>query len=284
MSAQETIIDANPQNFQDAVVERSRQTPVLVLFWAEQVPPAAAMRAQLETLVGGYQGKVLLALVDVARDQTLAQHLRVPGLPSIRVIHNGQIADQLDGPQEESVLRELLDKLTMSSGDMVRQALAGMLEAGDLQAAAELLQQALQEEPNNAVFKVEMADLLVRLGDLDQARALLAALAEDADDRIRPQTRLEMVEEAAAFAELPQLLARLEAEDADLELHYQTAIAAAAVDQCELALEHAMLILQRDRKFRDDLGRTTMIRVFNLLGKGSDVAMRYRRRMFNFMH
>ena len=52
----------------------------------------------------------------------------------------------------------------------------------------------------------------------------------------------------------------------------------------EAALEQAMAILQQDRSYRDDLGRTTMIRIFTLLGKGSDLATSYRRRMFNFMH
>jgi thioredoxin-like negative regulator of GroEL len=45
-----------------------------------------------------------------------------------------------------------------------------------------------------------------------------------------------------------------------------------------------MAILQQDRTFREDLGRTTMIRIFTLLGKGSELATAYRRRMFNFMH
>ena len=48
--------------------------------------------------------------------------------------------------------------------------------------------------------------------------------------------------------------------------------------------DHAMAILQQDREFRDDIGRTTMIRIFSLLGKGSDLAQRYRRKMFAFMH
>ena len=45
-----------------------------------------------------------------------------------------------------------------------------------------------------------------------------------------------------------------------------------------------MSILQSDREFRDDIGRTTMLRIFNLLGKGSALATRYRRQMFNYMH
>ena len=50
------------------------------------------------------------------------------------------------------------------------------------------------------------------------------------------------------------------------------------------ALDQCMAILQTDRKFRDDAGRTTMIRIMATMGKGSDVAQRYRRRMFAFLH
>ena len=57
---------------------------------------AKDMRRMLETLAGQYQGKFALALSDVARDQQLAQSLRVQGLPSIRVIQDGQLIDQLD--------------------------------------------------------------------------------------------------------------------------------------------------------------------------------------------
>jgi putative thioredoxin len=70
----------------------------------------------------------------------------------------------------------------------------------------------------------------------------------------------------------------------DLETRYGLAVVGATAGNYEFALEHAMAILQQDREFRDDIGRTTMIRIFSLLGKGSDLAQRYRRKMFAFMH
>ena len=86
MAETRTVFDVSAQNFQTEVVERSKSVPVVLLFWAEQLPPAKDMRRVLETLAGQYQGKFVLALSDVARDQSLAQHLRVQGLPSIRVV------------------------------------------------------------------------------------------------------------------------------------------------------------------------------------------------------
>ena len=158
--------NVTPESFQNEVIERSESMPVLVLFWAEQVPPSVQSRQTLESLIGQYQGKAALALSDVAQDQSLAQHLRVQGLPSLRVVHKGQIVDQLDGPADEAQLRSMLDALTQSPTDVLKAQLDQILASGDFDTAAELLQQAVNEEPNNFGFRVELADVLVRKGDL----------------------------------------------------------------------------------------------------------------------
>jgi putative thioredoxin len=278
------VFDVTPQTFQSAVVERSRQTPVVLLFWAAQVLPSAEARRTLESLAKPYSGKVFVGLVDVARDPTLAQHLRVQGLPSIRVVQGGQLVHQMDGPQPESVLRSLLDQLTLSPADLLREDLAALLEAGDYPRALALLQQALQEEPQNQAFRVELADVLVRAGDLDEARRVLADIPADIEERDRPQTRIELAEEAAGLESHAELERRLAADPNDLEARYQAAVRAAEAGEFERGLELALSILQADRTFRDDIGRLTMIRIFKVLGKGSELASRYRRRMFNYMH
>lgn len=284
------IFEVTPEAFQSEVIERSSQAPVVLLFWAAQMAPAADAQRVLSALVPRYQGKVFLGLVDVAQDQTLAQHLRVQGLPSIRVVQNGQIAAQLDGPQTESAYTEMLDSLTMSSADALRAQLALLLEQKQFDAALNLLQQAIAEEPNNQAFRVELADVLLRQATtgneqaLGDARQLLAAIPEDTEDRKRPQTRLDFLEEAADFEPVAVLNDKLAQDPDDLEVRYQLAVRLAGLDGFEAALEHALHILQSDRKFRDDIGRLTMIRIFDLMGKGSPLASSYRRRMFNFLH
>lgn len=278
------IFTVNPDSFQTEVIERSQQVPVLLLFWADQVPASAQAKQQLETLVAQYQGKVLLGLVDVALDQSLAQHLRVQGLPSIRVVSGGQLVEQIDGPQPESALREMLDALTMSSGDLLRDQLQVYIDTGEYASALAVLQQAIQEEPQNQAFRVELADVLIMQGDIDEARKALATIPADTAEIERPTTRLEMLEEAAGLASLEELTDQHQRQADDLETRYQLAVRGAVDKRYEFALEHCLAILQADRKFRDDIGRTTMIRIFTLMGKGSELATRYRRRMFALMH
>ena len=120
------------ETFQTEVVDRSQSMPVVVLFWAEQVPPSVQTKALLETLLDQYAGKFALALSDVATDQNLAQRLQVPGLPCIRVVHKGQIVDQLDGPAEEQQLRaskkSMLSIMSSSNWRCFRFVLAAICE------------------------------------------------------------------------------------------------------------------------------------------------------------
>ena len=278
------VFEIELASFQTEVVERSRQVPVVVLFWTAEVAPAAETKNVLERLAGQYQGKFALGLSDIAKDQTLAQQLRVQGIPSIRVIRDGQLVEQMDGPQGEGSLRQLIDALTESPADALRAQLAEHLAAEDFDGALAVLQQAIAAEPGNAGFKVEWADVLLLQADLEGARKVLAAIPEDTPERERPATRLEILEEAAGMGSAEQALAAVAADEADLDARHRAAVTLAAERRYAEALDHALAILQRDRTFREDAGRLTMIRVMALMGKGDEVAKRYRRRMFNFLY
>lgn len=277
-------INVSIENFQSDVVDASQSMPVVLLFWAEQVPESAQVKGMAEKVMVDYDGKALLALSDVAQDQSLAPRLQVQGLPSIRIIHKGAIAEQIDGAVDETRLRTVMDALTQSSIDAMQGNLDQMLAVGDFATAVATLQQSIQEEPNNQALRVELADVLIRKGDLDDARTLLASIPEETEGRLRPQNRLEFVEEAAAMDSVEDLQAAVAANPQDLESRYALAIVQMVVGETELALQICLDILREDREFRDDIGRLTMIRIFDILGKGNETATKYRRKLFNALH
>ena len=277
-------VNVSMENFQTEVVDASQNLPVVVLFWAEQVPQSVEVKNLVEQVLTDYQGKAALALSDVAQDQTLAPRLQVQGLPSIRIIHEGAVAEQVDGPIDESQLRTIMDGLTQSSVDAMRGDLDQLMAIGDFAGAAAILQQSIQEEPSNQLLRVELADVLVRKADLDDARTVLASIPDGTDGRIRPQNRLEFVEEAAGMESLDNLLAMVESNPTDLEARYALAVAQLVAEEYESSLLTCLHILREDREFRDDIGRLTMIRIFDVLGKGNELATKYRRKLFNALH
>ena len=125
---------------------------------------------------------------------------------------------------------------------------------------------------------------MVLQGDLDGARKMLDTIAEDVVEKQRPQTRLEFVEEARGMGALSEVTRQVEANSEDLDLRYSLAVLQVEDRDYESALRNSLAILQADRTFRDDLGRKTMVRILNLLGKSDPLTQQYRRRMFAYMH
>ena len=89
---------------------------------------------------------------------------------------------------------------------------------------------------------------------------------------------------AAELPSLDELQTQLEANQDDLQLRCDLAIRLIVDDQAEAALEELLLVLKKDKSFEDELARKTMIRIFELLGKGDPTATAYRRKMFTFLH
>lgn len=277
------VIDVNVQNFQE-LVEKSRETPVLLEFYVEGAEQSQATAVMLDKLVTEYQGKFLLGRIEVQQNPQIAQQLGVRGLPTVKVIFQGQMVQDLEGPQEEATVREVLDQITMSPVDRVKAQVDMLLAQGQRSEAIGLLQQVIQQEPGNTAIQVELADLLIMDGRAADARQILAALPADTAGISKPNNRLLFIDLAADFPDLGTLQGEVVADPDNLNKCYQLAVCLVVDDQIEAALEHLLTMLQKDKEFEDQLARKTMIQVFDLLGKGDPIATAYRRKMFAFLH
>ena len=284
MENNEYIFDARTETFQSDVVARSKELPVVLLCWATQIQSSVDTKHILERLAARFQGKFALALMDVAKDPRMAQHLQIQGLPSIRVIVDGSITGQLDGPQQEGSLLQLIEQFTMSTGERLQENLESVLAAKDWDQALLMIENSLSQEPNNPKYLAEQADVLICKGDYTNAQRVLDSMPEDGTEKQRPQNRLELVQEVAGIRPLEELEHELQNTPEDLEAIYEVALHHANDFRYEAALDKLLFILQRDRTFRDDIGRTTMIRVMSLMPRDSQIAQHYRREMFSLMH
>ena len=284
MNASPNIIEVSVQNFQTEVVEKSQQIPVFLEFYADGAEPSEQLAPILNKLATEFSEKMILARVDVQQNQQIVQQLAVRTLPTIKVIFQGQMAQDLEGPQEEAILREMIEQLTMSSVERIREQIKVYLAQGHRTEAIELLQQVISEEPHNHALQTELSDLLIMENRIDEAKLILASLPTDAEGISKPQNRVAFIELANELPPLAELLTAREANGDDLQLQYDTAVRLIADDQIEAALEGLLIMLKKDKSFDDELARKTMIKVFELLGKGDAMATAYRRKMFTFLH
>ena len=284
MSSGDFVTEITAQNFQTDVVEKSQQVPVIMEFYAEGAAPSDELSKLLGTLIPSYQGKLSWARVNVQANQQLVQQLGVRGLPTLKVVKGGQLLDNLEGPQTQAALSALFDQLTMSEGDQIRAQIAGYLSVGDRESAMAMLREMMVQEPLNASLKTELCDLMIQANQIQEAEALLASLPADAEGIEKAKSRLHFVQQVSELGAIETLEALAISHPDDQSHLYHFACALVAADQIEAGLQVLLDMLRRDKSWSEDKARQTMIRVFELLGKGDPMASTYRRKMFTLMH
>ena len=271
------VRDVDEATFEREVVERSRQVPVVVDFWAAWCGPCRTLGPVLERLAAAAGGDFELVKVDVDRNPRLAQRYRVQGIPAVKAFRDGQVVSEFTGALPEPRVREWLKEITPSAADRLAAEGRAAEDRGDAHAAERAYRATLGEEPGHAAAAVGLARLLADRGALEEAEGLLRPLAADPEaQRLRTRLRFRA---AARDADVAALNARLAADPRDMEARYQLGLALAGDEAYAAALDHLLEAVRLDRRYADDAARKAMIDIFNLLGDDDPRTQEYRRRL-----
>lgn len=281
------VVDVSGANFEQVVLEGSKKAPVLVDFWAPWCAPCRALTPILEQLAEEYGGRFKLAKVNSDENQALAAQFGVRGIPNVKAFVKGELADEFAGALPEPLVREFIDRVIPSPSEELRQqATEGYRRSGNGPEALALLARAVELDPQNEAARADSADICLDLGRLGDARKLLDSLsgiAQMSDRVTASRARLALAEGAARAGDLDALKARVAANAGDLDARLQLANLYVARNEYRSALDQLLEIVRRDRKFRDDIGRRTMLEVFTLLGQ-HELVDEYRRRLSSAMY
>jgi putative thioredoxin len=269
--------DVGLADFDQHVLEESKQRPVVVDFWAPWCGPCKSLKPVLEKLAAEYGGKFLLAKINSDDNQELAARYGVRGIPSVKAFIDGEPVDEFSGALPEGEVRTFLDRLVPSAADEMRQQAAAARMAGDITGALQLLAEASKLDPGHLGVRLDAADIMLDLNEAEEARRLIASVPDDADPRV-PQMKARLQFMDAAGEDEAALNARVAANENDLDARLKLANLHVAAGQYEAGMDQLLEIIQRDRNFKEDIGRTTLLSVFNLLG-GGELVSRYRRKL-----
>ena len=277
-------MDTTLATFEKDVITASTLAPVLVDFWAPWCGPCKTLGPMLEKLEAEYQGKWRLVKVNVDENQELAAHFQVRSIPHVVAFADGQPVDQFIGVLPEGQLREFLDRLVPAGADAARAEAAAAIAEGRREDAYDALKAALAYDPGFDDARLDLVELLLEDNRIDEAQIEHDLLSPKTTQGIDPRynaikTRLDAVDAAADLPPTDALETRIAANPDDLDARFDLASAFIARRKYADALEHLLAIVRLDRTFREDIGRKTMLSVFDLAAHQPDVVSQYRRKL-----
>lgn len=285
------IKETTTATFQADVIAESRKQPVLVQFWAPWCDPCRQLGPVIEAAVQKSAGAVKLAKMNIDDHPSVAGQLGIQSIPAVIAFVDGQPADGFMGMQPESAILEFISKLGGKNPieEAIAEAVAAadeMVKSGDLVQAAEIYSAILQQAPDNVAAIAGLAGLQVEAGNLEGAKELLTAVADDKQDDplIRGvHARLALLDQVAKIGDPVALEKRLAENPDDHEARFNLAQVRNAQGNREDAAAELLTIMKADREWNDDGARKQLLQFFEAWGPMDPAAVSARRKLSSLL-
>ena len=256
------VKDVTDADFKTAVLERSREKPVVVDLWAPWCGPCRQIAPVLERLAEERAEDFELVKINVDENPQTATALGARSIPLVIGFKDGEVASQFVGVQPPAAISQFIDDLSPSEIDRL---IAAASAESDNDAAKTLLQQAINLDPEHAGTRIAIAKLLMSEGNLDDAREVISKLVANGDEAATQLMTRMSLQDAGAI-DLATLQATAEAEPDNLDNLILLGRALASSQDYEPALDQLLAAVGKNPGYNDGEARKAIVDILKVLG------------------
>lgn len=277
MDFSEYIHDVSEATFEQDVLMRSHEVPVVVDFWAPWCGPCKMLGPMLERLAIEGGGAFLLAKVDVDENPNLSIRYGVQGIPAVKAFVNGNVKSQFVGAQPESIVRRFVKELAPSESDIALEKGNSLLGTRHWQEAEVAFREVYVEDETNSAAALGLLKCLLMQGKGKDASFLI--------DQFPLGTEWAAAEKLKVLA---QILAEVEEngprpENDPLEAEFYQSARLILRGNLPAAMDGLLDVLRHDKNYRDGEPKALLLSIFELLGDDDPLTREYRNELASIL-
>jgi len=288
------IIEVISENFMSDVIEKSKETPVIVDFWAPWCEPCKQLTPVIEKIIKEKNGNVILAKMNIDESPEIAQQLKIQSIPAVMAFNDGQPVDGFIGVQSEKNITEFINKISSlkNSSTIEDNIFAGKkyIDDGDLETAALVFSEILKIEPENVSAKSLLARCILRSNQLDEAENIinnLPANAENNQDFISVRSEVEIFKNAKnnpmSDEQEEELRVNIDKNPKNHQSRLDLAKLLLAKGENENAINELLKIIEFEPKWNEGEARKQLIEIFNILGNENILVIEGRKKLSSML-
>ena len=286
------VKDVNEETFMDDVIEASKNSPIVVDFWAPWCGPCKTLGPALEAEVKATNGKIKMVKIDIDQNQNLASQMRIQSIPAVFAFVDGQPIDGFMGAKAPSELKSFIDKLlekvTDDDGDL-SEAIAvanEMLNAKEFNDAAETFEAILGEDPESALAFVGLFNAKMGAKKINDAKTMLEEIPEALKNKseiLALQAQIDLSNQAEGVGEINDLRSTLTNDENNHQARFDLALALFTKGETSEAIQELLTIFKVDQEWNDDAARQQLFKFFDILGSENPITLSGRRQLASML-
>ena len=278
------IKNVTDDQFMVEVIEKSKELPVLVDFWAPWCGPCKSLTPILESVSAKNQGSIALVKVNIDENKMIASQLRVQSIPAVFAFSDGQPVDGFMGAKTESEVKEFIDniinKYSKSEESSLEKA-KDLIENECYDEARLILESIIEKDPSAEAFSL-LIKSYTSLKLNTEIENLIESIPENllSDNKLKQTiSSFKLTKNSQTNENIDELQTLIKKNPDDLKSILKISRALFNEERYSESIDELFKIYKKDKDWQDEIAKKQLLMIFDHLGPEDELAKKGRRHL-----